>query len=195
MTYLTQVPSHHPSFQEQKWNNAQWLHNRVMSLFEDFEGGSDARRAAGILFRTEPAGKPTQLLVQSAIPPLDQTLTTKDITPLLEALTPDRALRFRITANPVKTINRTVNGQEVRRRVLVSDPSEWLQNRLDGLSDIRITDSTPHTQRTGKGGKLIAVTFDGYATVKNPEELVRVIQNGVGRAKAYGCGMLSVALK
>ncbi|UWE74467.1 type I-E CRISPR-associated protein Cas6/Cse3/CasE [Corynebacterium diphtheriae bv. gravis] len=36
-------------------------------------------------------------------------------------------------------------------------------------------------------------TVDGFGIVEDPELLNELILHGVGRAKAYGCGLLSVS--
>ena len=35
-------------------------------------------------------------------------------------------------------------------------------------------------------------TVDGIAIVKDSVELEKILLNGVGRAKSYGCGLLSI---
>ncbi|BFO16736.1 hypothetical protein SHKM778_31240 [Streptomyces sp. KM77-8] len=37
------------------------------------------------------------------------------------------------------------------------------------------------------------VRFDGTATVTEPDLLRAAVQSGIGRGKAYGCGLLSIA--
>ncbi|GAB3450163.1 type I-E CRISPR-associated protein Cas6/Cse3/CasE [Streptomonospora sediminis] len=50
----------------------------------------------------------------------------------------------------------------------------------------------------GKGGKknrvsLVTATFDGRLEVVDPEALRRTLTHGLGRAKAYGCGLMTLA--
>ncbi|MFD3685735.1 type I-E CRISPR-associated protein Cas6/Cse3/CasE [Nocardiopsis sp. NPDC058631] len=54
--------------------------------------------------------------------------------------------------------------------------------------------------RTGRGkgnGRmrvpLVTATFDGRLTVTDPDALRRVLCAGLGRAKAYGCGLMTLA--
>ncbi|MFD6434343.1 type I-E CRISPR-associated protein Cas6/Cse3/CasE [Streptomyces venezuelae] len=37
------------------------------------------------------------------------------------------------------------------------------------------------------------VRFDGTATIVAPDLLRTALQKGIGRGKAYGCGLLSIA--
>ncbi|MGW5095675.1 type I-E CRISPR-associated protein Cas6/Cse3/CasE [Streptomyces nodosus] len=52
---------------------------------------------------------------------------------------------------------------------------------------------------TGSGGarrapvSLVTVTFDGRLEVTDPQLLRRVLTQGIGKAKAYGCGLLTLA--
>ena len=50
--------------------------------------------------------------------------------------------------------------------------------------------------KSGKPGSLVTlnrVAFEGILTVKNPAVLRSAMQNGLGAAKAYGCGLLTLA--
>ncbi|MFF3305438.1 type I-E CRISPR-associated protein Cas6/Cse3/CasE [Streptomyces sp. NPDC002908] len=40
---------------------------------------------------------------------------------------------------------------------------------------------------------LVTVTFDGRLEVTDPEKLRRTLRQGIGKAKAYGCGLLTLA--
>ncbi|MEU2462129.1 MULTISPECIES: type I-E CRISPR-associated protein Cas6/Cse3/CasE [Streptomyces] len=47
---------------------------------------------------------------------------------------------------------------------------------------------------TRKGAvSLVTVTFDGRLEVTDPEKLRRTLRQGIGKAKAYGCGLLTLA--
>ncbi|MET7456280.1 type I-E CRISPR-associated protein Cas6/Cse3/CasE [Streptomyces sp. NPDC005574] len=55
--------------------------------------------------------------------------------------------------------------------------------------DKRSTD----TANKSKPVTLVAVTFDGQLEVTDPETLRRTLTQGIGRAKAYGCGLITLA--
>lgn len=40
---------------------------------------------------------------------------------------------------------------------------------------------------------LLTVTFDGRLEVTDPDALRRTLTRGLGRAKAYGCGLMTLA--
>jgi CRISPR system Cascade subunit CasE len=47
--------------------------------------------------------------------------------------------------------------------------------------------------RRGKPVSLVTTTFDGRLEVTNPDELRRTLTQGIGKAKAYGCGLITLA--
>ncbi|MFF0713996.1 type I-E CRISPR-associated protein Cas6/Cse3/CasE [Streptomyces bauhiniae] len=48
-------------------------------------------------------------------------------------------------------------------------------------------------KRRGKPVTLVTVTFDGRLEVTDPTALRRALTQGIGRARAYGCGLLTLA--
>jgi CRISPR system Cascade subunit CasE len=47
-------------------------------------------------------------------------------------------------------------------------------------------------RKGNRGGKLAGVTYDGVLRVTNSGNLVSLLENGIGPAKAFGCGLLLV---
>jgi len=112
--------------------------------------------------------------------------------PLLASLEVDQLIRFRVVLNAVRSQTTT------KKRVAVTDPDDlvlWGMQRLEaaGLSRIELSDQpTTSLAFTGKG-PVWAAQYDGYASVGNSETLADAVRQGIGRAKAYGCGLLSLA--
>jgi CRISPR system Cascade subunit CasE len=52
---------------------------------------------------------------------------------------------------------------------------------------------SPDAIRRGKPVTLVTVTFDGRLEITDPEALRRTLTQGIGRARAYGCGLLTLA--
>jgi len=114
-------------------------------------------------------------------------------------------LRFLLIANPVKTITdeqgRTNRIGEVKKcRVPLIQEEEqvaWLKRKLDSVAlihRIEVEKQIPlHFRRHGKLGKIQPYVFKGGLQVENGAELGGLIQNGIGPAKAFGCGLLSLA--
>ncbi|MGW2339472.1 type I-E CRISPR-associated protein Cas6/Cse3/CasE [Streptomyces sp. NPDC001661] len=54
-------------------------------------------------------------------------------------------------------------------------------------------DKTRTTSRRGSAVSLVTVTFDGRLQITDPELMRRTLTQGIGKAKAYGCGLLTLA--
>jgi CRISPR system Cascade subunit CasE len=64
-----------------------------------------------------------------------------------------------------------------------------IRNHNNRSFDKRRTDD----DRKSKPVTLVAVTFDGRLEVTDPAALRRTLTQGIGRAKAYGCGLITLA--
>lgn len=197
------------------------LHKTVMLLAP--EGlGEHPRQKAGLLFRLEHATNhtPPTLLIQSQLPPdisrlprAYGTTETRDLTPMFQALSTGRSVRYRITANA-----------SARRKVLDGDPFfdtrtrhkdiplfgddalAWWQRKAThaGLA-LTSTDTTPIgpfrrpvTKKQNSDSepdvfRHVLTRFDGAATITDPGQLHHALLAGIGRGKPYGAGLLSLA--
>lgn len=116
-------------------------------------------------------------------------------------------LRFLLVANPVKTIEdeggrKNAKGEPKKCRVpLVREDEQhsWIDRKLGDaatLESLAIDPVFPLRFRKGKenrAGKIQPVSFQGVLTVKKPEAMLELVQSGIGPAKAFGCGLLSLA--
>ncbi len=120
-------------------------------------------------------------------------------------------LRFRFVANP--TVRKTPPGKKNGRRVplIHAGPNaaghptyfEWLDRQAErcGFKVIDVQDAPFRlaASRRKKGDyqkqdiPLFGVRFDGVLTVTDPNALVEAVRSGIGPAKAFGFGLLSVA--
>ncbi|MER6425504.1 type I-E CRISPR-associated protein Cas6/Cse3/CasE [Streptomyces sp. NPDC001137] len=197
------------------------LHKTVMLLAPD-DLGDNPRQKAGLLFRLEDAtdDTPPTLLIQSHQPPdltrLPQrygSAETRTLHPMFQALTPGRAVRYRITAN-ASAARRVLDGHQPvdnkqGKKVIAlygDDALAWWQRRAHqaGLA-LTSTDTTPARFRrprpatkpgtTGSdpGPRHALTRFDGLATVTDPDLLRHALLTGIGRGKPYGAGLLSLA--
>jgi CRISPR system Cascade subunit CasE len=186
------------------------LHRQVWRLFpgeaRESRVSGEAERQ-GFLFRVEhnPTGRPACLLVQSRRAPEAAAgialVGTRELQPQPAV---GQRLAFLLTANPVKTIVDTQceakpNKQSDKCRVpLIKEEDQrlWLARKMAGAGTVETVSVLPHTPtyfRKGNwGGKLVTVTFEGVLNVTNPENLTRLLENGIGPAKAFGCGLLLV---
>jgi CRISPR system Cascade subunit CasE len=117
----------------------------------------------------------------------------------------EQFLRFRLCANPAKRLMTKPNGKSVGPRVGLHREDEqraWL-DRKASASGFRIVscevvpEGRPVGEKTEDGNHKkmpwLAVRFEGMLQVTQPELLQRAIRRGVGSAKAFGFGMLSLA--
>lgn len=198
--HLSSIAMDHPTFAQSRWHDARWQHRQIMALFGDLGGNSGARTTGRILFRAEPDmpahdGSPGRVLVQSSVLPEAEGVRSVDLTPTLERLRPELPVHFQLRANTVRTVNRTDadgNERKHRARIPEAELEVWLRDRLAGAVALDgHAAAVPADQRAGRA-QLITTTFHARATVEDPERLREHIIGGVGRAKAYGCGLLSV---
>lgn len=168
-----------------------------------------------------PTGRPARLLVQSRHAPVAVAgialVGAREFHPQPET---GLQLAFLLTANPVKTIVDTEaeakpdklrrHTEKIVRRadqsprqpkirvplIKEEEQREWLTRKLDGAAMIEAASVLPHAptyfRKGNRGGKLVTVTFEGILSVTNPPHLTRLLENGVGPAKAFGCGLLLV---
>lgn len=68
-------------------------------------------------------------------------------------------------------------------------------DRRDTSALNRLADSVEFTvrvDRTAQRPGVVTVTFEGVLNVIDPDRLVMLLENGIGPAKAFGCGLLLV---
>lgn len=164
-------------------------------------------------------GRPdlTHVVEQAGWPTAPSPWQTVDSSPLLARLAPGQEWAFRLTANPVHSVRSPDGGRGKRLgHVTVTHQHEWLLSRAAGLgfevvdsSAERSLDEKPapqlaihsrdrlnFTRRTDGAGQSITIhvaTFDGQLRITDAELLRTALTHGVGRAKGYGCGLITVA--
>jgi CRISPR system Cascade subunit CasE len=183
--------------------NIHKLHQRIMQAFPDIQQ-EKVRTNWEILFRIEPDSN--IVLVQSGdeIKPdwnklpdgylLDRQITSFTIHP--DNLRSGKLFHFRLKANPSK------RHKESRKTVgLHSQPEQiaWLERQATAHGfQIQMVDIIPTANVFGnkKGNnapiKIHTALFQGILAVRDPELLQTAVKAGIGRAKAYGCGLLSL---
>jgi CRISPR system Cascade subunit CasE len=185
-------------------------HRRLWRLFPDRPAESRQRQEQsrqGFLFRVEdnPLGQSARILLQSSTRPTPsegiKLLASRELDP---QPTVGQRLAFILTANPIKTIKDTQRSDKPEKRrdtcrvPLITEASQaaWLARKLEGAATMDSVSILPHPpvffRRGNRAGKLVMVTFEGMLTVTDPEKLQALLSNGVGPAKAFGCGLLLV---
>lgn len=149
----------------------------------------------------------THLIEQAGWPTL-RTWQTREYGPFLDRLAGGQPWMFRLTANPARS--RRPEGAARSQRyghVTVAQQQEWLANRCIGAGfDIAGAEESSRREgivvrergaadfRRGDGRVTLATaTFEGQLVVVDPDALRNTLIGGLGPAKAYGCGLLTLA--
>ncbi|WP_405650515.1 type I-E CRISPR-associated protein Cas6/Cse3/CasE [Streptomyces sp. RK9] len=189
------------------------LHRRLMTLFPS-HAGKDARARFGVLFRVEDTPTGVHILLQSTHEPdLGQLPTgygkadARSLDTLLGALRPGLTLHYRCVASAVRKPGATTRRLYNLPAVVPlhgADADEWWLRQADtaGLKPLthhshpleaargtRTPQNAPQQQRI----QHARTQFDGTAAITDPELLRTKITDGIGRGKAYGCGLLTIA--
>ncbi len=73
---------------------------------------------------------------------------------------------------------------------------QWLTRRLDGVAMLEEIQISPclalYFRKQGQAGKVVPHKFEGVMRVIDPVALAALLGRGIGPAKAFGCGMLSL---
>ena len=128
---------------------------------------------------------------------------TKDYTHLLNSIRDGASLRFRLRANPTHSVTRDNESRgKVYAHITVEQKLNWLIKkaqccgfRLDErLFDVVETDYLRFWRsKTSPPVEIGVAVYEGLLEVADRELFIHALTHGIGRAKAYGCGLLTVA--
>lgn len=206
--------------------SAQAMHAAVMGSIPPLPGAAAGRvlwrldrldRHDLQLYVVAPTAADFTGLLESAGWPTIPTWEQTDYQPFLSRLVAGQRWRFRLTANPVRSVKRPEPGALARGSVspylTVTQQQQWLLDRARGWGfaipsnalgalavGVRERHTTSFHRQTGSpkpaGGHSVAITratFEGELEVVDPDALRHSLTNGMGRAKAYGCGLMTLA--
>jgi CRISPR system Cascade subunit CasE len=172
------------------------LHQAVMSGFDP-----TCRGESRVLFRVEPERLhgSVVILVQSETAPYWQPTLIRffpgaaapQVKPFELSLTEGETLRFRLRANP--TVRR-----DGKRLGLTGEAAfrGWLNRKLDAAGSVacafQMVDEGLLRGRQ-QPVQFQSVRFDGVLAVQDTALLAAAVQHGIGSAKAFGFGLLSLA--
>lgn len=116
---------------------------------------------------------------------------------------------FRLTANPTRSVaGKRGSRGAVSAHVTAEQQLSWIMQRQQrhgfGVTrrgdepQVRVTRRERESFAKGEGGSgarvtLTRVQYDGVLTVTDPDLLRTALTQGIGRAKAYGCGLMTLA--
>lgn len=167
-------------------------------------GTAEAERR--LLWRVD-GGKHPYVLVQTLdqpdwsylieeVPPA-YLLGPPQVKPVTLSFAAGQRLRFRLRANP--TVKRTVG--DVKKRLALRSEDEqlaWL-HRKAAAGGFEVLEATVlaaewlEFPRNRTQVSINAVDFDGHIEVVDPDVLMVTVRNGLGSAKGFGMGLLSLA--
>lgn len=203
-----QLKSNH-KFKPNKEINLRDYHAWVETAFpEEIEKGIRLRK----LWRIDRIANEDYLLIVSKDKPnlgvleshgVAGTAKTLDYNDFLNSLEEGKRLQFKITLTPTKSIA-TGNRNQLRGKVVhlktETEQKAYLVERAEknGFSvttdDVLITKSQYGLKKVKGDNKYYAyqVTYDGHLTITDVDKFKDVLVNGLGRNKAYGCGLMTV---
>lgn len=180
------------------WSVGQNPYKMHKHLWKAFPDMPESGRPFLFRFSEGKRGEPFRILMQSTIPPQCSAipqgcslLRTKDFNPLFRK---GQSLRFLVRANPTKRLN------QARCRVPLIDEMElidWLSGKMS--EGAKLKEAQIHSKKIlyfrkgGTPGKIVMLTFYGLLSVESPEGLIKLLEKGIGPAKCFGCGLISLA--
>ncbi len=192
------------------------LHAAVLAGFPDPSPSTTGR----VLWRLDNAAQVTKLYVvsptrpdfthlaeQAGWPSLDGSWGgSKPYAPVLDRIERGHRYAFRLTANPVRS-ERTVPGERGKPRghLTVAQQEKWLLDRAERAGFAIAGTSDLDRSLVVRDRKLLAfrrretqvilrvVTYEGVLEVVDRDAFVSALSFGIGRAKGYGCGLLTIA--
>lgn len=143
---------------------------------------------------------------------------TADYTRMLDSLMLGQRWHFELVANPVKSVagKRGTRGKTVPHvtpeqqlewlhtrqeaagfRLSSSDseqaPSEQLDAAVIGRRDVRFSRNSGGSGKKGGRVTIRTARFSGNLEVTDVDKLRRTLVHGIGKSRAYGCGLLTLA--
>lgn len=164
-----------------------------------------------LLYVVSPAAPDFTGLVEQVGWPADPSWRTASYAPLLDGLRVGQEWIFRLTANPSRTESVGVPGRRGQLRPLRTAEQQlaWLTQRTKTMGvdfpinqlgmpqvEIRAREQLAFRRNVAGGGgivRLTTATFEGRLRVREPQSLRSVLVHGLGRAKGYGCGLMTLA--
>lgn len=199
--------------------NVHNTHRRVMSAFPD-EALPSARHEFQTLYRLDADNRGRlSLLVQSATKPdwlrlptgylVDLEGDNPSVIPmdqLLSTIAPQRVYRFRLRANATKRLRTGTEEAGKRVEVYGFEPLvAWFERKATAAGFVANADASWVTSLVvneetkvygGRGGSNLtfgSTLFEGQLRVTDADRFKQAVLGGIGTAKAYGFGLLSIA--
>lgn len=182
--------------------NCEWIHKLIMERGFGHIEALQPRNTLKVLYALDD----NTIYVQSAVMPrfmnesglFIEEPRTLQIDGMKDRLKEGMCVRVRCTCNP------TYHDESGKRRFIGSEEKrdKWFRNVMDSNgAEVLFLSQTPEStvrgikkDKNGRGYKLYAqtVTYTGALKIKDGERFWKAFCDGIGKEKAYGCGMLLV---
>ncbi|RKT54134.1 type I-E CRISPR-associated protein Cas6/Cse3/CasE [Saccharothrix australiensis] len=160
-----------------------------------------------LLYIVSPQRPDLTHLVEQVGRPTTQTWDTVDYRTLLDRLQTGQQWAFRLSANPAQgTRKHSTTGRSQRHgHVTVAQQTQWLLDRAQrsGFTvetggndepDVAVRGrQTLNFRRKDATVTLTVATFEGHLRITDADALRTSLVTGIGPAKGYGCGLLTLA--
>ena len=124
----------------------------------------------------------------------------KNYDPFLNSIQKDQHWRFRVKLNPVRCVNAK------RCPVMNRDLKTWFVQRAEAngfevapegfdIAELRDYCFSKNAEAYNSNSAMVrfkSATFEGILKVSNIESLKQALCSGIGKDKAYGCGLLTL---
>ena len=192
----------------------QRLHAAVLAAFPDDRPAPEEGRVLwrldhgihdAVLYLVSPAEPDLTHLVESVGRPT-YGWRTKDYRPFLDKLAEGDRWAFRLRANPVHHVPNPDGGRGKRlAHVTAAQQTDWFHRQAErhgftvlagsaGAPDVALRDR--RTQKFDRGARTVTLAtavFEGTLAVTDASALRAALVTGIGPAKGYGCGLLTLA--
>lgn len=136
-----------------------------------------------------------------------QVYESRDYAPFLSRLAKGQAYAFRFAGNPVRSGHAAPQSVRTQRfgHVTALQQTRWFEarGRSHGFTIRTSTAGAPDVAVAGRrrtvfwrGERRVVISvaeFIGHLEVVDPVRLSRALSKGIGHARAYGCGLLTLA--
>lgn len=154
----------------------------------------------------------THVVEQAGWPVHERLWETKDYRPFLDRLENGQRWEFRLKANPVRKVRKDKGRRPdesvvgtLQGHVTVEQQVEWLVSRaeahgfelpLDANEKPAVIVSQRNREVFRRGSDEVTLStavYDGALTVTDADLMRAALCQGIGRAKGFGCGLLTIA--
>lgn len=158
----------------------------------------------------------TALAEQGGWPTLPETQQVRAYGPVLDRVENGHRYAFRLTANPTRSARVHDSGRgKIYGHVTVAQQEDWLLRRQEAsgfsIGEVRADDPSDSSEIASAHDLVVSdrrtlsfsrretrvtlrvATFEGTLTVVDRDAFTNALTRGIGRAKGYGCGLMTIA--